>query len=72
MILSRSVRAGFSICILSKFRISCEDMVKSKDSFGQKSLTAFNHGKTKSVRNQKRNAIFRRKNEMCNKKASKQ
>lgn len=31
-----------------------------------------NHGKTKSVRNQKRNAIFRRKNEMCNKKASKQ
>lgn len=32
----------------------------------------FNHGKTKSVRNQKRNAIFRRKNEMCNKKASKQ
>ena len=27
-----------------------------------------NHGKTKSVRNQKRKVIFRRKNEMCNKK----
>lgn len=35
-------------------------------------LKEINHGKTKSVRNQKRNAIFRRKNEMCNKKASKQ
>ena len=32
----------------------------------------YNHGKTKSVRNQKRKVIFRRKNEMCNKKASKQ
>lgn len=37
-----------------------------------KYLSQHNHGKTKSVRNQKRNAIFRRKNEMCNKKASKQ
>lgn len=39
---------------------------------GLRGFSVCNHGKTKSVRNQKRNAIFRRKNEMCNKKASKQ
>lgn len=60
-----TVLIGWNIYMIIDFRQEKENL---KQYFEEQN----NHGKTKSVRNQKRNAIFRRKNEMCNKKASKQ
>lgn len=74
--MKRFIVLSLMVCIsfLSVFSQRSERILEEGWKFarGRYASAENNHGKTKSVRNQKRNAIFRRKNEMCNKKASKQ